>query len=123
LPSLSADHEVRDAFFSSLEQKENRAVESWVLAALRNLHHPLRHQTSEKYLRPSLELLEEIQRTGDIFFPARWTAATLSRYQTPSAAETVRRFLEQRPDYNYQLKLKVLQAADPIFRANKVLGN
>ena len=121
-PSLSADQKVRDNFFTSLANEKNRAVESWVLAALGNLHHPLRHNESEQYLLPSLELLEEIQRTGDIFFPARWTAVTLNRYQTQSAAKTVRNFLEQRPDYNYQLKLKILQAADPIFRATRILA-
>lgn len=119
-PSLSADLETRDTFFQSLVQEENRAVESWVLAALRNLHHPLRHNTSEQYLMPSLELLEEIQKTGDIFFPARWASVSLSSYQSQSAAKIVRAFLAQRPNYNKQLRLKILQAADPIFRANSI---
>lgn len=121
VPSLSADAKVRDTFFQSLKKEENRAVESWVLASLRNLHHPLRHTDSEKYIMPSLKLLEEIQKTGDIFFPARWAGVTLNSYQTKSAAKTVRTFLAQRPDYNNQLKLKILQAADPIFRATKIL--
>ena len=34
-----------------------------------NLHHPLRAEASAKYVQPSLELLREIQQTGDIFFP------------------------------------------------------
>ncbi len=120
-PALSADKGVRDAFFESLKQEENRAVESWVLAALGYLHHPLRVGTSEAYLHDSLALLEDIQRTGDIFFPARWTGVTLANYQSESAAKTVRDFLRERPDYNYQLKLKILQSADTLFRASKIL--
>ena len=47
----------------------NRRREPWVLEGLGNLHHPLRAEASAKYVQPSLELLREIQQTGDIFFP------------------------------------------------------
>ena len=66
-PALSAEQEVRDEFFYSLRDVENREIESWVLTALQALHHPLRRDVSESYILPSLELLEEIQSTGDIF--------------------------------------------------------
>lgn len=120
-PALSADQSVRDAFFDSLKEEKNRAVESWVLAALSHLHHPLRRQQSEKYLKLALELMSDIQRTGDIFFPAGWASANFGGYQSTSAASTIRNFLESRPDYNYQLKLKILQGSDPTFRAVKLL--
>jgi len=116
-PSLSPDPEVRDAFFRSLADPANRRNEPWVLDALRNLHHPGRLATSEKYLLPSLELLEEIQQTGDIFFPSDWLQASLGNYHTASAERTVREFLAERPDYNRQLRMKILQAADPLFTA------
>lgn len=120
IPSLSNDQNVRDQFFESLKEEQNRETESWVLAALGNLHHPLRLQESEKYILPSLELLQEIQQTGDIFFPAGWTSRTLGNYSSDSAVQVVRTFLKERPNYNYQLKLKILQAADPLFRANAI---
>lgn len=120
IPSLSNQQSVRDQFFESLKQEKNRETESWVLSALGNLHHPLRVQDSEKYILPSLELLQEIQQTGDIFFPAGWTGRTLGNYSSDSAVKTVRDFLNERPNYNHQLKLKILQAADPIFRANAI---
>ena len=119
-PSLSADPQVRDAFFESLKDESNRQTESWVLSALGYLHHPLRVQESEKYILPSLELLQTIQTTGDIFFPKRWLDVTLSNYSSDSAVETVRTFLDERPDYNHQLKMKILQAADDLFRANTI---
>lgn len=117
-PSLSAEQRVRDQFFDSLADERNRRVEPWVLDALRNLHHPLRTAQSEKYLLPSLELLQEIQVTGDIFFPANWLNATLRNYRSASAVRTVRTFLEQRPDYNERLRVKILQSADLLFRAS-----
>ena len=122
-PALSGKEGVRDAFFESLKDEESRAQESWVAAALGYLHHPLRAATSGKYLPASLTLLEEIQRTGDIFFPSAWLGATLGSYQSPEAAQMVRDFLDARPDYNPRLKAKVLQAADGLFRAERILHN
>ncbi|MBC8152852.1 MAG: aminopeptidase, partial [Bacteroidetes bacterium] len=62
IPALSGDVTVRDAFFASLASPANREHEAWVTAALGYLHHPLRTETSAKYLPQSLGLLEEIQR-------------------------------------------------------------
>lgn len=94
MPALSADVQERDAFFASLKEDRNREKEAWVNAALAYLHHPLRAGTSEKYQKESLELLEEIQLTGDIFFPYSWLQATFGSYQSPAAASTVRTFLD-----------------------------
>jgi aminopeptidase N len=121
MPALSSDSTVRDAFFASLKEEKNREKEAWVTAALDYLHHPLRAQTSQKYLRQSLDLLQEIQMTGDIFFPGAWLQSTFGAYQTPEAAEVVRAFLKEHPDYNPKLKAKILQAADPLFRAEKLV--
>ncbi len=121
MPALSTDVGVRDAFFASLNDVANREREAYVTAALGYLHHPLRASTSAKYLKPSLDLLETIQRTGDIFFPESWLRSTLSNYQTPEAVSVVRNFLAERPAYNPRLKAKLLQAADGPFRAAKLL--
>jgi aminopeptidase N len=120
LPALAPEVAVRDQFFASLKDEKNREKEAWVQAALGYLHHPLRQDTSEKYLPASLDLLEEIQQTGDIFFPAGWLQATLGSYQSPTAARTVREFLASHPTYNPQLRNKLLQAADDLFRAEKL---
>ena len=121
-PSLSAESDIRDEFFESLADERNRQTESWVLDALANLHHPLRIAESEKYLLPSLELLSEIQATGDIFFPKRWLDETLGNHRSSSAVLTVRNFLKERPDYNDQLRMKILQSAHRLFRANELTG-
>jgi len=119
-PALSDTVAVRDAFFAGLADAKNREKEAWVTSALGYLHHPLRAATSEKYLPQSLALVEEIQRTGDIFFPQSWLQATLRWYQTPTAAATVQGFLRRHPDYNPKLRAKIQQAADPVLRAARL---
>jgi aminopeptidase N len=121
MPALSSNVAERDGFFDALATEANRDHEAWVTAALGYLHHPLRAETSAKYLPKSLDLLEEIQRTGDIFFPEQWLRSTFSAYQTPEVAALVRRFLVDRPSYNPRLRAKLLQAADGTFRASKIL--
>ncbi|MES1159449.1 MAG: aminopeptidase, partial [Bacteroidota bacterium] len=119
LPALSNDIRERDRFFDSLTTAGGRKKEAWVLTGLSYLHHPLRTAISEKYLAKSLDLLEEIQRTGDVFFPQSWLQVSFSWYHTRTAAEGVRRFLQQHPDYNPKLKAKILQATDYLFRASR----
>jgi aminopeptidase N len=120
-PSLDADPEVRAAFFRSLADPANRAQEPWVLSGLGNLHHPLRGDTSLPFIRPALDMIEEIQRTGDIFFPGRWLDVTLGGHGEVAAAETVRAFLDERPDLPPRLRAKVLQSADGVWRAAAIL--
>ncbi|HXB08056.1 MAG TPA: M1 family aminopeptidase, partial [Puia sp.] len=119
-PSLSADIAVRDSFFATLKNATARRKEAWVLSALGYLHHPLRTAASEKYLAPSLDWLEDIQRTGDVFFPQSWLQASFSYYQSPAAATLVRHFLQTHAGYNAKLKAKILQATDNLFRAEKL---
>ena len=122
MPALSSDPAVRDVFFNALADRKNRDKESNVVSALYYLHHPLRQQQSRRYLQKSLDMLVEIQETGDIFFPQSWLQATFSYYQSPDAAQTIEDFLQAHPDYNPKLKAKILQAADPVFRAQKLVN-
>ena len=120
-PALSPDPRVRDAFFDSLGDVQNRRREPWVLEALAYLHHPLRASASRKYIPRSLAMLQEIQRTGDIFFPKRWMDATLSGHSSASAAQMVGTFLADLPtDYPERLRRIILSSADDLFRAARV---
>lgn len=121
-PALSADGPTRDRFFASLADVANRRHEPWVLDAVAYLNHPLRSKESERYLQRSLEMLTDIQRTGDIFFPKRWLEVTLGGRNSTRAAAIVRKFLEQQPDYPQQLRLIILQSADLLFRASAIVG-
>src|SRR5215204_1308422 len=120
-PALSRDQKTRDAFFASLADVKNRRRETWVLEAVGYLHHPLRAASSEKYIGPSLQLVREIQRTGDIFFPKRWVDATLSGHTSATAVKTVRAFVETLPDdYPDRLRRVILSSADDLFRASRM---
>jgi aminopeptidase N len=118
--SLNPDQAARDAFFNSLLKKENREHEPWVNEAMAFLNHPLREYESLKYLRPALDVLQEIQVTGDIFFPQSWLDNLLKGHRSPEAADTVRRFLNDHPDYPENLKRKILQSGD--FLLKQVAG-
>ena len=120
-PALSPDQAVRDAFFESLKDVKNRSREPWVLEGVSYLHHPLRAARSEKYIPPSLVLLREIQRTGDIFFPTRWMDATLGGHSSATSAQMVTRFVaELPPDYPDRLRRVILSTSDDLIRATRV---
>lgn len=114
--SLSPDQEIRDSVFNSLLIADNRAQEPWVGQVLGYLHHPLRRSSSIQYLKPSLEVIEEVKNTGDIFFPTRWLSSTFSNHNTDEANDVVNSFLEVNTTLSYDLKNKIYQATDMLSR-------
>lgn len=105
-----------DSLFQSLLLAENRRTEPWATAALAYLNHPARGGYSVKYIRPALEKLTEVQRTGDIFFPRNWVGALLGNHTDHAAYLEVKAFLAAYPEYPPLLRNKILQAAYPLFR-------
>ena len=122
MPALSPDAQEREAFFAGLARVENREQERWVSDGLRFLNHPLRRRHAERFIQPSLEMLREIQRTGDIFFPLDWTSAVLGGHNSPAAAQTVTSFLAAQKDYPPRLRQVIEQNADQLMRAAKLLN-
>lgn len=106
----------RDALFASLLKTENRTVEPWVQSALGYLNHPLRQQEAVQYIYPGLEILPEIQRTGDIFFPKDWCVGLLSGHDSPQAGDEIRRYLADHPELPDLLKSKLMIAADHLLK-------
>ncbi len=115
--SLDANPAIREQAFRQLNDVKNRSHEPWVLESLRYLNHPLRGDHPQQFVRPALELLPEIRRTGDIFFPKRWTDAVLGSQRSPEAAATVKRYLADHPELPERLRWVVLNAADDLFRS------
>jgi aminopeptidase N len=120
LPSLSKDELVRGAFMESLKDDKNREKEAWVSVGLANIHHPLRQESAQQYIRFSLDLTEEIQRTGDIFFPKDWLNNTIGKYSSKYAFDEVQRFLKENPNFSPILKRKLFQATDGLYRAQNI---
>ena len=117
---LTPDTEQQDALFEELLQPENRRTEPWTARALGYLNHPLRETHAIAYIRRGLEELEEVQRTGDIFFPRNWVGALLSGHRSEEAYRVVVAFLEENPDYPQLMKNKILQAAHPLYREHNI---
>jgi aminopeptidase N len=122
MPALSSDPAVRQQAFARFRSVANRGHEPWVLESLRYLNHPLRQPQSEDFVRPALELLPEIRRTGDIFFPKRWMDATLSSYRSPAVAASVRQYLAAHPNLPQRLRWVVLSSADDLLRGARRAG-
>ncbi|MDP5091799.1 MAG: peptidase M1, partial [Polaribacter sp.] len=120
LPSLSSDEKVRDQFMKSLLQKENREKESWVEAGLNNIHHPLRQKSAIKHVKSILEKLEEVQLTGDIFFPKGWLASSIGNYSSKEAHKILQDFLTENPKYNPILLKKLQQTTDNLIKAQSI---
>jgi len=119
MPALSADPAVREQAFERFRSIENRRREPWVRESLHYLNHPLREEHALRFLAPSLELLPEIQRTGDIFFPQRWMDATLAGHRSPEAAKVVLDFLARHPELPERLRWTVLSSADDLLRVSR----
>ena len=110
-PSVSPDPAVRDSVFNSLTNPENRRIEPWASAALGYLNHRSRGKDALKYIRPALEEMEEVQKTGDIFFPRSWAKALLGGHTSKDAEKIVEQFFADNPHYPHMLGLKIKQQA------------
>ncbi|MFC2148345.1 M1 family metallopeptidase [Bacteroidota bacterium] len=119
MPALSAENNIRMDFFRSLADEKNREKENWVLSACYYIHHPLRQETAIESLDLSLNLIEEIQQTGDIFFPKAWLNNTIGMYSSREAYAILTEFLQANPNLNPQLRLKILQATDDLYRIQR----
>ena len=100
-------------------EPENRRIEPWTATTLSYLNHPLRGERTVKYIRPALDELQEVQRTGDIFFPRNWVGALLGSHRSPAANYELERFLSDNPGYPALLKNKIMQAVHMLQRANE----
>ena len=106
--ALTPDTVAMDALFAALLKAENRRIEPWAEKALTYLNHPLREEYAVKYIRPGLEAMQEVQRTGDIFFPKKWARALLRHHHSDEARREVEAFFAAHPDYPELLKNKIL---------------
>ena len=110
--SVDPDRQKRDSLFRSFLAPEGRRTEPWVASCLRYLNHPIYGNEAVYYIRPALDELENVHRTGDIFFPKNWCSALLSGHRTRDAAREVEGFLSSHEDYPALLRNKVLQTSD-----------
>lgn len=118
LNALANDYQKNDLFFNTIEKVENRVVENWVSDGLAFIHYPNRNTNAVHYLKSTLELLEEIQQTGDIFFPNAVLKSSLNYHSSDESVDIINQFLLEHPHYPEKLKKKIQQNADLVIRNN-----
>ena len=91
-------------------------MEPWVQNTLRLLSCQAREPQNNEFITPGLEVLEEIQQTGDIFFPANWVNALLSGHKSKEAKQLVNEFINTHSSYPKALKNKIMEAAYGVLR-------
>ena len=109
--ACNPDSQVQQQLFNELLEVENRRLEPWARTMLALLNDPVREPWSNRYLEPGLDELEEIQRTGDIFFPGYWLSSLMEGHQSPEARETVVKWIDNHPQLAPALKNKLLENA------------
>lgn len=118
--ALANDASKNDIFFKKIQLAKNREIENWVSDGLAFLHYPNHNTNSVNYLIPTLELLEEIQQTGDIFFPNAVLRSSFGYHSSNEAVENIEQFLQNHPDYPEKLEKKIQQNADLVIRNNMI---
>lgn len=110
-----ADQAKLDELFESLKTPANRRIEPWTASVLSLIFHPLREEQSRKHLTPALMMLPDVQRHGDIFYPANWSKAVLRGLSTPESARIVNEVLQPDIFSGTLLRNKILNAAHSLF--------
>ena len=109
--ACNPDTLVQQQLFNSLLSVENRRVEPWARQMLALLNDPVRESFSNRYLLPGLDALEDIQRTGDIFFPGYWLANLLGGHRSPEARAMVQSWIDAHDSLNPALMNKLKENA------------
>lgn len=109
--ACNPDEQVQQQLFNDLLKVENRRVEPWARTMLALLNDPTREPLSNRYLVPGLDALEEIQRTGDIFFPGYWLSNLLNGHKSDEARQIVNAWIESHPSLSPALMNKLLENA------------
>jgi aminopeptidase N len=112
--ACNPDAGVQRGLFDQLLDPENRRVEAWAVKLLSLLCCGQREQQSTAYIWQGLKELQEIQQTGDIFFPSTWLRSLLGDHRSQEARQKVLDFLESRPDYPENLRNKLKEEAFPL---------
>lgn len=109
--ACNPDTLVQQQLFNELLQAENRRVEPWARDMLALLNDPTREPHANRYLTAGLDALEEVQRTGDIFFPGYWLSALLAGHKSDEAKRLVRAWIDSHPALEPALMNKLKENA------------
>lgn len=109
--ACNPDAAVQQELFQSLLDPAHRSVEPWAAKMLSLLSCNEREAISNAYITPGLNALQEVQRTGAIFFPGNWLHALLAGHKSNEARQLVQQFIDTHPAYPEALMNKIKENA------------
>ena len=109
--ACNPDTQVQQQLFNELLQAENRRVEPLARDMLALLNDPTREPSSNRYIVPALDALQDIQRTGDIFFPGYWLTGLLSGHHSDEVKTLVKQWIGTHADLEPALMNKLKENA------------
>jgi aminopeptidase N len=92
-------------------------VEPWAAQLLALLNTEIREPQANRYITPALDELQEIQRTGDIFFPGDWLYCLLSGHKSEEAKQLVLSWIAAHHAYPVALMNKLKENAYFLLRS------
>ena len=107
----TSDPMLRVRLFNEMLKPQNREKEPWALKAFQLLNADVYEPQSNVYIESGLKSLQYIEQTSDIFFPTNWLKALLTEHKSREARLTVKKFINNNPNYPEHLKRKILEAA------------
>lgn len=94
--------------------------ESWIEAAFVPFNSPRHSDLTLPYLEKALAELPNLKRNRKIFFVNGWLGAFIGGQKSEEALKIVNKFLDDNPNLDKDLRLKILENADLIERAVKI---
>ena len=94
--------------------------ESWIESAFAVFNTPRHSDLTLPYLEKSLAELPNLKKNRKIFFVNGWLGAFIGGQKSEEALKTVNNFLENNPNLDKDLRLKILENADNLERAVKI---
>ncbi len=94
--------------------------ESWIEAAFNVWNSPKHAELTLPYLEKSLAELPNLKRNRKIFFVNGWLSSFIGGQKSEAALNIVNKFLENNPNLDKDLRLKILENSDNLERAVKI---
>ena len=94
--------------------------ESWIESSLGSFNSPRHADLTLPYLEKALAELPNLKRSRKIFFVNGWLGAFIGGQKSEQALAVVNKFLNDSPNLDNDLRLKILENVDLIERAIKI---
>jgi aminopeptidase N len=94
--------------------------ESWIEAAFNVWNSPKHAELTLPYLDKALAELPNLKRNRKIFFVNGWLSSFIGGQKSEQALNIINKFLENNPNLDKDLRLKILENSDNLERAVKI---